>query len=69
MPSLDFIRDIGDTLKLQGIEYLIISVQRGKKANRVDFFHFIKDKEGVLTLEEALKRVQEDIQKLKEKYK
>ena len=36
MPSLDNVYDLTEKLSEEGIEYILISVQKGKKENRVD---------------------------------
>jgi hypothetical protein len=69
MASLDFIRDIEETLKLQKIDYFIVSIQRGEKSNRIDVFNFFSDREGLLLCEETLKETLAKIKDLKKKSK
>jgi hypothetical protein len=45
MASLDFVRDLTDTMESQGIEYIVISLQK-MKATKVDVFSRIQNKES-----------------------
>lgn len=58
MASLDYIRDIADTLKSQGINYLIITAQKKKgKEVRLDFFQAFEDKQDAEALRIGMQKM------------
>jgi hypothetical protein len=65
--TLDFVRDLAETIKGHGLEFLVVVIQRGKKSNRVDFFQEVKDREGIKILKEALETALKEINKLDDK--
>ena len=54
MASLDFIYDFIDKSEEQDIEYLLITLDKGKKTGKVDVFFSLKDKQSLKMLAEGL---------------
>jgi hypothetical protein len=50
MASLDDIYDVIQKLEAGGIEYLLITVQKGKKQGKADVFFSLKDRESMKIL-------------------
>lgn len=69
MPSLDFVRDICDTLKSQGIDYYIVAIQKSnkKRETRVDAFANIKTNESLLALAKHIELLMVNVAKAKRK--
>lgn len=54
MPSLDFVIDITEKLKKQDIDYLIITVQKGKKS-KIHLFENITDPSSISSIIDGIK--------------
>ena len=54
MASLDDIYDIIQKLEDGGIEYLLITVQNGKKQGKADVFYSLKDRSSMKILARGL---------------
>ena len=54
MASLDDIYDIIQKLEDGGIEYLLITVQKGKKQGKADVFYSLKDRSSMKILARGL---------------
>jgi len=66
MGSLDDVYDMIQKLEDSNIEYLLITVQRGKKNGKADVFYSLKDKNSMRVLAKGLdlfNRKIEDIEK------
>lgn len=64
MASLDDIYDMIQKLEDSNIEYLLITIQKGKKNGKADIFYSLKDKNSIklltLGLSEFTKKIDED---------
>lgn len=64
MASLDDIYDTIQKLEDSNIEYLLITIQKGKKNGKADIFYSLKDKSSIklltLGLTEFTKKIDED---------
>ena len=66
MASLDDIYDMVQKLDDSNIEYLLITIQKGKKNGKADVFYSLKDKNSMRVLAKGLdlfNRKIEDIEK------
>jgi hypothetical protein len=61
MASLDDIYDIIQKLENGGIEYLLITVQKGKKQGKADVFFSLKDKASMKILATGLAAFNKEI--------
>jgi hypothetical protein len=61
MASLDDIYDIIQKLEDGGIEYLLITVQKGKKQGKADVFFSLKDKASMKILATGLAAFNKEI--------
>ncbi|NBW13025.1 MAG: hypothetical protein EBR82_33900 [Caulobacteraceae bacterium] len=61
MASLDDIYDIIQKLEDSGIEYLLITVQKGKKQGKADVFFSLKDKASMKILATGLEAFNKEI--------
>ena len=61
MASLDDIYDIIQKLEDGGIEYLLITVQKGKKQGKADVFFSLKDKASMKILATGLDAFNKEI--------
>ena len=61
MASLDDIYDIIQKLEDGGIEYLLITVQKGKKQGKADVFFNLKDKASMKILATGLDAFNKEI--------
>lgn len=70
MPSLDFVRDICDTLKKQRIDYYIISIQVGSKVEkyRTDIFASITDEKSLDAIENHIDELKKSISTARAKF-
>jgi len=66
MASLDDIYDMLQKLDDSNIEYLLITVQKGKKTGKADVFYSLKDKNSMKILISGLNQFSEKIDKLDE---
>ena len=68
MASLDFFQDLTEKFKKQGIDYGIISIQRGKQGYKVHVFYDINDLESVNAAVEGCSTFLETLGELAEKF-
>jgi len=61
MASLDDIYDLIQKLEDGGIEYLLITVQKGKKQGKADVFFSLKDKASMKILSTGLSAFNKEI--------
>lgn len=61
MASLDFVYDFLDKNKENNIDYLLIVLERGKKAGKVDVFYSLRDKQSKKLLSKGLEMFNQDI--------
>lgn len=54
MASLDDIYDATQKLEDTGIEYLLVTIQKGKKNGKADVFYNLKDKNSLKILAKGL---------------
>lgn len=65
MASLDDIYDMIQKLDNSNIEYLLITIQKGKKNGKADVFYSLKDDASMRILTNGLKAFNKEIDKLK----
>jgi hypothetical protein len=68
MASLDDIYDMVQKLEESNIEYLLITVQKGKKNGKADVFFNLKDKNSMKILSVGLKEFNKQIDKIDESF-
>ena len=61
MGSLDDIYDMTQKLEDGGIEYLLITIQKGKKQGKADVFFHLKDKSSMKILATGLSAFNKEI--------
>ena len=61
MASMDDIYDLTQKLDESGIEYLLITVQKGKKQGKADVFFSLKDKASMKILATGLDAFNKEI--------
>ena len=66
MASLDDIYDIIQKLEDGGIEYLLITVQKGKKQGKADVFFSLKDRASMKILANGLEAFNKEIDNIDE---
>jgi hypothetical protein len=64
MASMDDIYDLTQKLDESGIEYLLITVQKGKKTGKADVFYSLKDRESMKILASGLAVFDKEIDKI-----
>lgn len=64
MASLDDIYDMLQKLDDSGIEYLLITVQKGKKNGKADVFFSLKDGKSMQILSTGLKEFNKEIDRI-----
>lgn len=64
MASLDDIYDMIQKLDDANIEYLLITVQKGKKTGKADVFYSLKDRKSMKILTEGLNQFTKEIDRL-----
>jgi len=64
MASMDDIYDLTQKLDENGIEYLLITVQKGKKTGKADVFYNLKDRESMKILATGLSIFDKEIDKI-----
>jgi hypothetical protein len=67
MASLDDIYDMLQKLDDSGIEYLLITVQKGKKNGKADVFYSLKDSASMRILTTGLKEFNKEIDRIDKK--
>jgi hypothetical protein len=65
MASLDDIYDMIDKLDASKTEYLLITIQKGKKQGKADVFFSLNDDNSVKILTKGLKTFREELEKRK----
>jgi len=65
MGSLDDVYDLTQKLEDNGIEYLLITVQKGKKQGKADVFFHLKDKSSMRILATGLSAFDKEIDKIR----
>lgn len=69
MASLDDIYDMLQKLDECGMEYLLITVQKGKKNGKADVFYSLKDGNSMRVLSTGLREFNKEIDKIDKKKK
>jgi len=64
MASMDDIYDLTQKLDESGIEYLLITVQKGKKTGKADVFYNLKDRKSMKILASGLSIFDKEIDKI-----
>jgi len=64
MASLDNVYDTIQKLEDYGIEYLLITIEKGKKKGKADVFYSLKDKASMKILAKGLHVFNEEIDKI-----
>ena len=64
MASLDDIYDMTQKLEESNIEYLLVTIQKGKKNGKADVFFHLKDKSSMKILSKGLQAFNEEIDNL-----
>ena len=64
MGSLDDVYDLTQKLEDNGIEYLLITVQKGKRQGKADVFFHLKDKSSMKILATGLAAFDKEIDKI-----
>lgn len=64
MASLDDIYDMIQKLEDNNIEYLLITVQKGKKTGKADVFYSLKDKASMKILTQGLNEFTKEIDRI-----
>ena len=65
MGSLDDVYDLTQKLEDSNIEYLLITVQKGKKQGKADVFFYLKDKASMKILATGLAAFDKEIDKIR----
>lgn len=66
MASLDDIYDMIQKLDDSNIEYLLITIQKGKKNGKADVFFSLKDRNSMKVLTEGLNQFTKEIDRLED---
>jgi hypothetical protein len=66
MASLDDIYDALDVLDKADAEYMLITIQKGKKQGKADVFFNLKNEDSLKILSKGLKTFSEEIDRKKE---
>lgn len=64
MASLDDIYDMTQKLEDSNIEYLLITIQKGKKNGKADVFYSLKDKDSMRILTMGLNEFTKEIDRI-----
>ena len=64
MASLDNVYDMIQKLEDYGIEYLLITIEKGKKKGKADVFYRLKDRASMKILARGLHVFNEEIDKI-----
>jgi hypothetical protein len=64
MGSLDNVYDTIQKLEDYGIEYLLITIEKGKKQGKADVFYSLKDRASMKILSRGLQVFNEEIDKI-----
>ena len=66
MASLDNVYDTIQKLEDHGIEYLLITIEKGKKQGKADVFYNLKDRASMRVLAKGLDIFNQEINKIEE---
>jgi hypothetical protein len=66
MGSFDDIYDMMQKMEDNNIEYLLITITKGKKQGKADVFYSLKDKSSMKILAQGLKAFNKEIDKIDE---
>lgn len=66
MASLDDIYDMIQKLDDSNIEYLLITIQKGKKNGKADVFYSLKDKNSMKILTQGLNEFTKEIDRIED---
>lgn len=69
MASLDDIYDMIQKLDESNIEYLLITIQKGKKNGKADVFYSLKDRNSMRVLTEGLNQFTKEIDRIEDEGK
>lgn len=61
MGSLDDVYDMTQKLEEANIEYLLITIQKGKKQGKADVFYYLKDRSSMRILAKGLDTFNKEI--------
>ena len=61
MPSLDFIYDMAEKLEKENISYIIMTLNEGKKSDRVDVFYKIENEKSKQSFMPILEQLGNDL--------
>ena len=64
MGSLDNVYDTIQNLEDHGIEYLLITIEKGKKQGKADVFYSLKDRASMKILSRGLEIFSKEIDKI-----
>ena len=64
MGSLDNVYDTIQKLEDYGVEYLLITIEKGKKKGKADVFYSLKDKASMKILSRGLEIFNQEIDKI-----
>jgi len=64
MASLDDIYDMIQKLDDSNIEYLLITIQKGKKTGKADVFYSLKDKNSMRILTKGLNEFSKEVDRI-----
>jgi len=64
MGSLDNVYDTIQNLEDHGIEYLLITIEKGKKQGKADVFYSLKDRASMKILSRGLEIFNKEIDKI-----
>lgn len=64
MGSLDNVYDTIQRLEDYGVEYLLITIEKGKKKGKADVFYSLKDKASMKILSRGLEIFNQEIDKI-----
>jgi hypothetical protein len=64
MASLDDVYDMTQKLEDNNIEYLLITITKGKKQGKADVFYYLKSAESMRVLSKGLQAFNEEIDKI-----
>ncbi len=68
MASLDFITDLAEKFRKQDIDYVIISLQKGTKGNKIHVFDCIETLQSLKQIKIAMKEVNKQLKELEKKF-
>jgi hypothetical protein len=69
MASLDDIYDMVQKLDDSNIEYLLITIQKGKKNGKADVFYSLKDRNSMKILTHGLNQFTKEVDRLEDEGK